>query len=185
MSSENENKMDLVVDKTHQSWFDLPPSWRQVQVIELSKDFQQATSLQNITTYNCGDDEVIVRMIYAGVNASDVNFTAGKYFGNKDAAKRALPFAAGLEGVGIVVKSGKRAATPIGSTVAAMESGKFHQILEVEDSKLTLTILQDAMLNSSQSRKRNFFVSPKSSLKSLHCLHQASLHHLHCQKWDK
>ena len=41
----------------------------------------------------------------AGVNASDVNFTSGRYFGIKEATRR-LPFPAGFEAVGAVAAVG-------------------------------------------------------------------------------
>ena len=43
---------------------------------------------------------------YAGVNASDVNYTAGRYFGGGAAAEARLPFDAGFESVGVVAAVG-------------------------------------------------------------------------------
>ena len=106
------------------SWFELPNSWQQLQVTKLSNDFQAVTSLHKLTAYEHGENQVVVRIMYAGVNASDVNFSAGKYHGSKETAEKALPFAAGLEGVGVVVKAGSKAKIPVGSAVGIMESGK-------------------------------------------------------------
>ena len=49
---------------------------------------------------------VLVRRAYAGVNASDVNFTSGRYFGSPEQSKKQLPFYAGFESVGIVAALG-------------------------------------------------------------------------------
>jgi NADPH:quinone reductase-like Zn-dependent oxidoreductase len=42
----------------------------------------------------------------AGINASDVNYTAGRYFGGGVAAEKKLPFDAGFESVGVVAALG-------------------------------------------------------------------------------
>jgi hypothetical protein len=38
---------------------------------------------------------VLIRRLYTGVNASDVNFTSGRYHGSKAQAEAELPFNAG------------------------------------------------------------------------------------------
>lgn len=48
----------------------------------------------------------LFRRAYAGVNASDVNYTAGRYFGGGAAAEKRLPFDAGFESVGVVAALG-------------------------------------------------------------------------------
>lgn len=50
--------------------------------------------------------QVLVRRMYAGVNASDVNFTAGRYFGSPEKSAERLPFDAGFEAVGVVAGVG-------------------------------------------------------------------------------
>lgn len=49
---------------------------------------------------------VLIRRAYAGVNASDVNFTSGRYFGTPEQSKKLLPFYAGFESVGVVADLG-------------------------------------------------------------------------------
>lgn len=44
----------------------------------------------------------IRRRAYAGINASDVNYSAGRYFGSTATAEAKLPFPAGFEAVGAV-----------------------------------------------------------------------------------
>ena len=42
----------------------------------------------------------------AGINASDINYTAGRYFGSPEVAAKRLPFDAGFESVGVVAATG-------------------------------------------------------------------------------
>ena len=43
---------------------------------------------------------------HAGINASDINYTAGRYFGSAEVAAKRLPFDAGFESVGAVAAAG-------------------------------------------------------------------------------
>ncbi|QDZ21995.1 alcohol dehydrogenase [Chloropicon primus] len=136
---QNDKNMDPVVDTKDPSWYELPSQWKQLQVTKLSNNFSEATSMQHLNTLDCEENEVVVRVIYAGVNASDVNFSAGKYHGSEAAATKALPFAAGLEGVGLVVKKGSKTKISIGSPVACMAPGCYSDFLTIKESSL-LTI---------------------------------------------
>lgn len=49
---------------------------------------------------------VLIRVAFAGVNASDVNFSAGRYQASIAEAQAALPFDAGFEAVGAVAALG-------------------------------------------------------------------------------
>ena len=51
--------------------------------------------------------QVLVRRAFAGVNASDVNFTSGRYFGTPEQSAKQLPFYAGFEAVGVVAAVGE------------------------------------------------------------------------------
>lgn len=51
---------------------------------------------------------VLMRVAYAGVNASDVNFTAGRYHGSIEAARAAMPLDAGFEAVGAIAAVGQQ-----------------------------------------------------------------------------
>lgn len=53
---------------------------------------------------------VLIRVAYAGVNASDVNFSAGRYQASIAEAKASLPFDAGFEAVGAVAAVGPQVA---------------------------------------------------------------------------
>lgn len=57
-------------------------------------------------------DSVLVKRVVTGVNASDVNFTSGKYQGSPAAANERMPFTAGFESVGVVCKAGTSSGVP-------------------------------------------------------------------------
>ena len=73
----------------------------------LSNDFRAATRIVKERCPTPKHGHVLVRRAYAGVNASDVNFTSGKYFGSPEESQKRLPFYAGFESVGVVADIGK------------------------------------------------------------------------------
>lgn len=112
----------------------LPKEFRKVVVHTLSNRFRVATKLVSIPLGSVKDGHVLVKNIYAGVNASDVNYTAGLYFGSKQEALSKLPFDAGFEGVGIVAAIGEgvtREDLFVGSPVATLSYGGFAEFSEV------------------------------------------------------
>jgi NADPH:quinone reductase-like Zn-dependent oxidoreductase len=77
--------------------------------VRLSPQFRAATSIVPAPlALNPPEGKVLIRRVFAGVNASDINFTSGKYFGPDAASK--LPFDVGFEAVGVV--AGTFPATP-------------------------------------------------------------------------
>jgi len=88
----------------------LPPTYRRVVVRELGTDFRRATELRSAPLppllRGLRPGELLVRRLYAGANASDVNYTSGRYHGTPAAARAALPYGAGFESVGVVVAVG-------------------------------------------------------------------------------
>uniref|UniRef100_A0A383V8Q9 Alcohol dehydrogenase-like N-terminal domain-containing protein n=1 Tax=Tetradesmus obliquus TaxID=3088 RepID=A0A383V8Q9_TETOB len=106
----------------------LPKAYSKLQVVRLSVKFAEA--VQRVTVpmplpAQLPAGTVLVRRLFVGINASDVNYTSGRYHGSAAAAKAALPYDAGFESVGIVVAAAPDAAAglPVGSAVATMESG--------------------------------------------------------------
>lgn len=86
----------------------LPESFEKIVVHTLTHNFRNATSkVRAPLRLPVKPKHVLVKIIYAGVNASDVNFSSGRYFGgnNDDIASR-LPFDAGFEAVGIIAAVG-------------------------------------------------------------------------------
>ncbi|XP_058743671.1 uncharacterized protein LOC131616375 [Vicia villosa] len=77
----------------------LPESFEKIVVHTLTHNFRNATGLARAPLrLPIKSNYVLVKIIYAGVNASDVNFSSGRYYGgnNNDTAAR-LPFDAGFE----------------------------------------------------------------------------------------
>lgn len=91
---------------------DLLQTFRAWQVQQLSTVFLDASALVSLPMPSgVAQDEVLVRRVYTGANASDINFTSGKYFGSTAEATKQLPFIAGFESVGVVVKAGAATGT--------------------------------------------------------------------------
>ena len=75
--------------------------FRKVQVNQLSSDFRVATSIVEATVGELKEDEVLIRNAWVGINASDINYTAGHY-----RPGLSPPFDAGFEAIGTVVRCG-------------------------------------------------------------------------------
>ena len=81
---------------------DLPQTMRKVVATKYSRDFRDATEIQTVAMPVPGPGEVLVRTLYGGVNASDVNASVGGY-----TAGIAPPVDMGLEALGEVVALGE------------------------------------------------------------------------------
>ena len=84
----------------------VPDTSRRVVVHRLSSNFAAATRVVSAPTPVPREGEVLIERRWTGVNASDVNFTAGRYFGGARKAAELLPFDAGFESVGVVAALG-------------------------------------------------------------------------------
>ncbi|GBG84169.1 hypothetical protein CBR_g38143 [Chara braunii] len=105
-----------------------PAQFRKVVVTQLSADFRKATSVVSVPFPPAvGQGKVLVRNVFAGVNASDINFSAGRY----DSVPMQLPSDCGFESVGRIVGIGKgvppRSGISIGSAVANFRRGGFSE----------------------------------------------------------
>jgi hypothetical protein len=112
----------------------LPHSFEKVVVHTLTHNFRNATRIVRAPLRLPIDPpHVLVKIIYAGVNASDVNFSSGSYFGgnSKDLLSR-LPFDAGFEAVGIIAAVGDSVTNlEIGSPAAVMTFGSYAEFIMV------------------------------------------------------
>jgi len=77
-------------------------TFKKVSVIKLSTNFGEATKVVEVKLIPPEDNQVLLKVIYAGVNATDINITAGRYFTDGK-----LPFDIGLEAIGVVEAVGK------------------------------------------------------------------------------
>ncbi|PSS29350.1 Zinc-binding alcohol dehydrogenase domain-containing protein [Actinidia chinensis var. chinensis] len=112
----------------------LPQSFEKIVVHTLSHNFRSATSVVHTPLrLPIKPDNVLVKIVYAGVNASDVNFSSGRYFSgnNKDLGSR-LPFDAGFEAVGIIAAVGDSVKNlKVGSPAALMTFGSYAEFTMV------------------------------------------------------
>ncbi|XP_054153339.1 prostaglandin reductase-3-like [Oppia nitens] len=76
--------------------------FRKLSVTKLTANFAEAVKIVTQPLQEPAANEVLIKNIYAGVNASDVNITAGRYFTD---AK--VPFDVGFEGLGVIAAVGK------------------------------------------------------------------------------
>ncbi|OTF70213.1 hypothetical protein BLA29_014518, partial [Euroglyphus maynei] len=85
--------------------------YKKLQVFTKTTNFRQATKLVECPLIKPKDDEVRIKNIYAGVNATDINITAARYFTDGK-----IPFDIGLEALGVIDE--------IGSKVTAFKKGQ-------------------------------------------------------------
>ena len=84
-------------------------TFRKLQVFTKTTDFAKAVKVVEVPLVAPEPDRIRVRHLYAGINATDINITAARYFTDGK-----VPFDIGLEAVGVV--------DAIGSAIPA---GKF------------------------------------------------------------
>lgn len=80
---------------------DIPETYKKLVVKKLTTNFREAVSVVTVTTEKPGPHEILIKNKYVGVNATDINISAGKYF-----VQVPPPYDIGLEGVGEVVAVG-------------------------------------------------------------------------------
>lgn len=105
--------------------------YRKIEVQKLSPKFREATAIVAADVEEPGDDEVAVAVEWVGINASDVNFTAGKYTPGVPP-----PFDAGFEALGRVVAAGKSARHLLHSSVLVSTFGAFAERLVVQAARV-------------------------------------------------
>ena len=67
-------------------------TFKKLSVIKKTSNFREAVKVVSVPLVAPSDDQVLIKNIYAGVNATDVNTTASRYNPNAE-----LPFDVGLE----------------------------------------------------------------------------------------
>ncbi|TYI99791.1 hypothetical protein E1A91_A13G042100v1 [Gossypium mustelinum] len=112
----------------------LPQSFEKVVVHKLTHNFRDATHIvRTPLKLPIESGHVLLKIIYAGVNASDVNFSSGRYFlGNKKDLSSLLPFDAGFEAVGIIAAVGDSVSNlEVGTPAAIMVYGGYAEFMTV------------------------------------------------------
>ncbi|XP_051136817.1 uncharacterized protein LOC127255355 [Andrographis paniculata] len=117
----------------------IPQSFEKIIVHTLSQNFRSATSVVRTSLrFPLEANDVLLKIIYAGVNASDVNFSSGRYFsgGSKEIASR-LPFDAGFEAVGIIAAVGDSVKhLKVGTPAAIMTFGSYAEFTKVHSKHI-------------------------------------------------
>lgn len=110
----------------------LRQKYKKLMVTNLTSDFRAATEIQNFDLkYELkSPNNVLIKNQYVGINASDINFTSGKYYPGKKP-----PFNVGFEAVGQVVESAS-SPLPAGTNVAYCFDGSFSEYSEVPVSRV-------------------------------------------------
>lgn len=112
----------------------LPLSYEKLVVQTLSHNFRNATRIVRVPLrLPIGSHQVLVKVIYAGVNASDVNFSSGRYFSGKNQdLTSSLPFDVGFEAVGIIAAVGESVTDlKVGTPAALMTFGSYTEFTVV------------------------------------------------------
>jgi len=108
----------------------LPSTFRQIVVNELGHDFRKITEIVAKPLPQLKDKEILVKNRFVGINASDINFTAGSYFpGVKP------PFSTGFEGMGEVAAVGPNSTLQPGQNVAYNMYGAFGEYHAVPEQR--------------------------------------------------
>ncbi|CAA0282196.1 unnamed protein product [Arabidopsis thaliana] len=109
---------------------ELPQSFEKMIVHTLSHKFRSATRIVRAPLQlPIGPHQVLLKIIYAGVNASDVNFSSGRYFSG---GSPKLPFDAGFEGVGLIAAVGESVKNlEVGTPAAVMTFGAYSEYMIV------------------------------------------------------
>ena len=112
----------------------IPQQCRKLVGVSLGTAFREVVQLQTVPTPRAGPRELLVRTRYAGINASDINWTAGRYIPGLQP-----PFDTGFEGLGQVVEAGKDCkGFKVGDPVLYMHSGSFSEYLTLPFRRATL-----------------------------------------------
>ncbi|XP_028777071.1 prostaglandin reductase-3 [Neltuma alba] len=112
----------------------LPEIFEKIVVHTLTHNFRNATSIVRTSLrLPIKPHHVLVKLVYAGVNASDVNFSSGRYFSGKDKdISSRLPFDAGFEAVGIIAAVGDSVTgLKVGMPCALMTYGGYSEFIMI------------------------------------------------------
>jgi len=102
-------------------------------VKKLSANFREATEIVEASIPSPPQNHILIRNLYLGINASDINFTNGKY------TKVKPPFDAGFESIGEVVEIGERVSKfKKGDYVIVSSYGSFAEYISVHQNAATL-----------------------------------------------
>lgn len=110
-------------------------SARKLVVTKLSSNFREAVEVKEFSLEEqqkeLGPTEVLVKVHHVGINATDINFSAGRY----DPTSKP-PFDAGFEYLGVVYAKGSDVKLNVGQAVMAIEKGAFAEYVKASEKTL-------------------------------------------------
>ncbi|CAG2185140.1 PTGR3 [Mytilus edulis] len=109
----------------------LPSTMRKLVVTKISQKFRDVVKITQESLPNPGAGEVLVKNRFVGINASDINYTAGRY----DTTVKP-PFDCGFEAVGEVAAVGPGASLRIGQPVTYSQFGAFSEYKNISERNL-------------------------------------------------
>jgi len=98
----------------------LPATFRKLIATRASSKFREVVSITTVPTPVPGEGELLVKNKYVGINASDINYSAGRYD-----PKAKFPLDCGFEAVAEVVSSGPKTPYKPGQAVMYCQYGAF------------------------------------------------------------
>ncbi|XP_063960763.1 prostaglandin reductase-3-like isoform X3 [Lytechinus pictus] len=105
----------------------LPNTFRKMMITKLSTNFREAVKIMTVPMIEPAENEVVMRTRYVGINASEINASAGRY-----ANTGKPPFGAGMESVGEIVSVGSGVKNlQVGQAIASMTWGAFSEYTAV------------------------------------------------------
>ncbi|XP_072171706.1 prostaglandin reductase-3-like [Diadema setosum] len=108
----------------------LPNTFRKMVVNQLTTKFREAVNIVSVPMVEPGPSEVLIKTRFVGINASEINMSAGRY-----EATGKPPFGAGMESVGEIVKVGSDVKKfKVGQSIAAMNFGAFSEYAVLPES---------------------------------------------------
>jgi len=113
----------------------IPVKYQKVVVHKLSSNFRDATKIVTVPyDLPVKPGHILIKYLHVGINASDINYSAGRYHGSQEKALADLPFDAGFEAVGLIAGIGEGLASSnlkLGLPVATVTYGGFSEYREV------------------------------------------------------
>ncbi|KAG4065564.1 hypothetical protein HA402_004155 [Bradysia odoriphaga] len=107
-------------------------TFKKLQVTKVTTDFRKATSIFELPIPTPASGQVLVKNHFSGVNATDINITAARYFTDGK-----VPFDIGFESLGVVEAVGANVTGfKVGQAVISMTGAGYSEYLLKSDKEL-------------------------------------------------
>ncbi|XP_068717355.1 prostaglandin reductase-3-like isoform X2 [Montipora capricornis] len=107
-----------------------PETFRKLVITKFSTNYREAVETLTVPMIQPKPDELLVKNRYVGINATDINHSAGRYDPGKSP-----PLDAGLEGIGEVILTGEKCTNfSIGQAVGYLKNGTFAEYMTIPSS---------------------------------------------------